>query len=474
MVRGLAVQPYFLPGIAPQEYASAEYGTGRERVELRLPVATPSLLSAVALVITQARDTYLATLPVSRIVDVIDGAITRWLDPAYPLRQVAEELLPAITGYSRPMLRRGLPDLLRPFRRRGLLALLKGELGQSRKVKARAIGPRLTTHILAGNIPAVPVESLVHALLVKSASLVKTASGDPLFPALFAQSLAEVDPRLAASIAVLWWKGGQGGLERRAVDASDAVIAYGGDAAIESIRTLLPSHARFIAYGHRVSFAAIGRESLSQAALHRLAARAAWDVSFFDQQGCVAPHAIYVERGGEVSPLEFAQALAWEMERLERRLPRGRLMAAEAAAIQQARGAWELRQATGQPVALFQSPGSTSWTVAYEEDVGFQPSCLNRVVRVLPVDDLLQLPAILEPGRPFLQTVGLAVSKDRLAGLAANLARVGVSRVCPIGRMQHPPARWRHDGRPNLLDLLRWVEVEGLSLSIANDGEGHP
>ena len=43
---------------------------------------------------------------------------------------------------------------------------------------------------------------------------------------------------------------------------------------------------------------------------------------------------------------------------------------------------------------------------------------------------------------------------------AAQLARWGVTRVCPLGQMQSPPLTWRHDGRPALSDLVTWTDFE--------------
>ncbi len=459
----MEVQPYALPGVKVEEFVDLEYGPSEERAILRLPVVTPAVLAAATESVTQARDGYLATIPVSQIVEVIAIAVERWQDPGYHLRVVVHELLPAITGYSTQMLQEGLPELLKPFGKDGLLALLESELRDPERLDSAAgghrpgklSGPRLVTHVLAGNIPAVAAESIVRALLVKSASLVKMASGDPLFPALFAQSLAEVDSKLGESIAVVWWKGGEQDLEKTAFSASDVVIAYGGDSSIQSIREAVPNGVRLIAYGHRISFGAIGREALRRSGLAALAARAAWDVGFFDQQGCVAPHAFYVERDGQATPAEFAEALAREMQRLEEKLPRGRLSAAEASSIQQSRATWELRQAAGDGVhLLLQSHASTAWTVVCEDTVPFQATGLNRVIRVVPIDDLSTLPSAVEGMRRFLQTAGLAVSRKRLGPLSRALAEVGVTRVCPIGRMQHPPAAWPHDGRPNLVDLL--------------------
>ncbi len=470
MPRGdeMEVRPYHLPGVQRLAFVDAVYGEDARPARLRMPAVTPALLEEAAERVAEARDAYLATLPVQRIVDVIDAAIGRWLDPGYRLRQAAEALLPAVTGYSRPMLQRGLPQVLRAFRRDGLLALLRSELGDPRALDdppapgdPRPLGPRLTAIVLAGNIPAVAVESLVHALLVKSACLVKASSRDPLFPALFAQSLAEVDGDLGAAVAVVCWKGGSAELDRAALAGADAVIAYGGADAVDSVRGLAPPDARCVVYGPRISFAAVGREALRRDGLDDLAAGAALDVSLFDQQGCVAPHAVYVEEGGQVTPLDFARALAAAMQAFEGRYPRQRLAAGDAGRIQQLRGAWRMRQAAGQGVALFESEGSTAWTVAFDEKAfELRPSCLNRVVTVIPLDDLARLPEAVAGLRPLLQTVGLAAPEERVHSLAPGLAAVGVSRICPVGRMQEPPATWRHDGRPNLLPLLRWVDLE--------------
>ena len=44
--------------------------------------------------------------------------------------------------------------------------------------------------------------------------------------------------------------------------------------------------------------------------------------------------------------------------------------------------------------------------------------------------------------------------------LATELARWGVTRVCPLGEMQESPLTWRHDGRPALADLIMWTDWE--------------
>ena len=67
------------------------------------------------------------------------------------------------------------------------------------------------------------------------------------------------------------------------------------------------------------------------------------------------------------------------------------------------------------------------------------------------------------PGRRAMvrvSTAGLGADGRRASELALELARWGVTRVCPLGRMQRPPLTWRHDGRPALGDLLAWTTLE--------------
>ena len=57
-------------------------------------------------------------------------------------------------------------------------------------------------------------------------------------------------------------------------------------------------------------------------------------------------------------------------------------------------------------------------------------------------------------------TVGIAAPEEKSLQMAIQLARWGVTRVCPLGQMQNPPLTWRHDGRPALGDLITWTGWE--------------
>jgi hypothetical protein len=98
--------------------------------------------------------------------------------------------------------------------------------------------------------------------------------------------------------------------------------------------------------------------------------------------------------------------------------------------------------------------------VVYEADPQFQLSCLNRFIYVKSVRDLDELLHHAEAVRGKVSTVGVALPEHEAPQLSARLARWGVTRICPLGRMQQPPLTWRHDGRPALGDLVSWTDLE--------------
>jgi hypothetical protein len=381
---------------------------------------------------------------------------------------------PAATGFSAPILVRGLDAFFRQLTEENLNALLLQELGhvqrldklvsaegeQRQRMASVAIGPELLVHITAGNIPNPTLMSMVFGLLTRSAQLVKCASGASLLPRLFAHSLYEAEPKLAACLELAEWPGGNAELEGALFQEADCVTATGSDETIGRIHRRLPMKTRFLPYAHRVSFAFVAKEELTSFHAKKLSARAADDIVAWDQQGCLSPHLIYVEREGRIAPEQFAEMLAGELEQRELTEPRGQISLECSAAIASRRALYEVRAAHSPDTLSWRSQGSTAWTVVFEAGARFQRSCLNRFVYVTSVENMEEALQGADAVRSQVSTVGLAAGAERLADLAAQLARWGATRVCPLGQMQNPPLSWRHDGRPALADLVTWANWE--------------
>jgi hypothetical protein len=322
----------------------------------------------------------------------------------------------------------------------------------------RAYGPRLITHVLAGNLPGAGIDEIIFSLLVKSATLVKTASSGASLQTLFANSLTQCGPGLGSCLALVSWPGGQEELEELAFSEAEIVMASGSDESLAAIRQRV--RGRFIGYGHKISFSVITHEALMHA--EESAKQAAYDVALFDQQGCLSPQLIYVEENSPVTPQAFASLLAKALGDWQTRLPRGQVSPEVSTELRRMRDEAEWQALAGKEVILHASPQGTEWTVIYEADPTFAPSPLYRTVRVKPLASLDHLDALLVPWQPYLEAVGTVVPTEqhRRQTLLDVLGRSGVSRICPIGTMQTPPLSWRHGGRPRITDLIHWVGVE--------------
>ena len=506
------IEAGYLPDIAAADVAwqTLVFDTRGRRLEVAVPSLSPGQMQALARRVRAGAERRLRTMTVAQIIDVIDRAIARWLDRSDPARRRAETWLPIVTGFDGEMVRQGLGDLLRCFRApqlRRFVAedfanplVLDGFQPTAKGGAVRAFGPGLLVHNWAGNVPALPVWSTVCGLLVKAGSIGKLPSAEPLFAGWFARLLVEVHPPLADCLAVVWWPGG-GGDEASALYAeADAVLAYGGNEALDAIRRRLPVTTRFLPHGHRLGVGLIGREALDPLKAPALARLAAWDVARYEQQGCYSPQVFYVERGAAVSPRAFADYLAAELANLEQRFPRRPLALEEGAALarwQQAMS-WQMAGRMAEHTAARPTgrtdgrlagssvpeeaqamigPQSAAWRVAFSEAVTgipiddsdegsferlppLEPTALYRTIRVIGVRSLDAVMPVLAARQAYLQTAGVAADPARLVHLAEALGAAGVTRISAIGSMGAPEAGWHHDGRFNLLDLVRMTEIE--------------
>jgi hypothetical protein len=435
---------------------------------------TPEMVIEACRTLRRNREQHLARLSTESIVRVLAEAGSNWLQPDYPFRQMALKDGPAQTGFSRQTIVQGLDAFFEELTAERLHALIVQEFGhaqrldalvatpteQKAQLAAMATGPELLLHIGGGVLPNPVWTSIIFGLLLRCAQFVKCVGGAAFLPRLFAHSLYDVNPKLASCLELAEWRGGREDIESALFGQVDCVTVTGNDETLAHVRARVPVGIRFIGYGHRVSFGFVAREALSDSAVKETVAAASDDVVAWNQLGCLSPHVIYIEDGGRVGPERFAEMLAEELGQREKTEPRGELDMKEAAAIASRRGFYEVRAGFSADTRMWCSPDSTAWTVVFEADPRFQPSCLNRFVFVKPVKDLGEVLVSADAFRGKVSTVGLASPEHRAQELAEQFGRWGVTRVCPLGRMQRPPLTWRHDGRSPLGELVNWTNWE--------------
>ena len=470
----------YVPGISHEELAwhTLEYRENDSRLEVKVPILTQAQMLTVTQNVKNACNAQIKTMDVSEIVRVIDQAILRLLDVNNEDRKRIDTLLPIATGMDATMLRLNFSQYLQTFRALQLHRFIAEDFSNPKMLDefqpritggwTKALGAELITHIWAGNVPGLPLWSLISGLLVKSGTIGKVSSAEPICASIFAKVLVDIEPRLAYCLSIIWWPNEDTNTAIHLFQQSDIVLAYGGNMALAAVQAQVPVTTRFLPHGHKLSFGMVSAAALSVVRAKRLAAQAALDIVRYEQQGCYSPQMFYVERGAQVSPQEFAQTLCGEMATLAHKYPRTSLSIEEALHIASWRESHEF--------AMLQSPAvqvlgdkKDAFVVVYSDvPVSLNPSPLNRCVTVVAVDSLLDVMPLLKDQRSYLQTVGLATDPETLLALGDALAQAGITRICAIGEMTSPAAGWHHDGRFSLADLVNMVDIEASTEVTAN------
>lgn len=336
--------------------------------------------------------------------------------------------------------------ILGPVSAEDLLECVRLELGHAEVLDgfrpygahfSKAFPPQGILHIISGNTAHAGLQSLLRGLLLGSSNLVKLPSAGLPEVQSFVERLPEELQKLVTVKTELpdaWLR------------TAKAWVVFGSDETIAYFRKQAAPQVIFEAHPHRISLGLVFDDPGFHSA--PLAAR---DVSQFNQKGCLSAQNIYVAGDARL----YAMRLAEEMARYEQNDPRSLISTAEAAEIADVRANYRFRAASDIRVQLWESPGSTAWTVIYEEESWFAASCLNRVVFVKPLPD--RPSETIGPALSWLAAVGIWPATPENAEKAALL---GPSRICPLGQMQLPAVTWHQEGRQILAPMVRWVDFD--------------
>lgn len=464
-----------LPGLTPQEVVWQDLGdTHPDLNGVLVPRLTPQQVHQVTATVREQAALHVRSMSLSDIISRIDRAVLRLLDENDPARQTLQAWLPRVCGLDADMVRLNLNRYLKTFRAPSLHRFVAEDLPNPKVLDefqpmvkggwAMAMGPEQLLHLWSGNVPALPMWSLVCGLLAKAGNVGKLASAEPVFATVWTQVLVQTEPLWRDALALLWWEGGDTVLEAAALQQADAAIAYGSDDTLEALRLRMPSGVRWLPHGHKMGFAVVTRAALSARHGPELAHVSAQDVARHDQSGCYSPHVFYVQRGGVVSPQEWAERLAHALQQQHARHPRRAPDAGEAGSL----GQW--RQSIEWSAHQVLYPGVGGDVAFTDQPLALSPGPGMRSVQVVAFDTLEEVLAWVSPARRWLQTVGLACTPEDWPLWARQLGQAGVTRICALGAMTAPEAGWHHDGGHSLRDLLRWVEVEQ---SLGTAAEAH-
>jgi hypothetical protein len=429
------------PGAPPPSHEMRERAGVRYEAAVWPGPALAELAGALA-----AGASALAGLSTDRLLAAWADTVARFSAPSSPERRRLAAALPALCRLSPAGLDAGLEVVLGGVESEPAGRLL-AEAARRTESAPPSGGPVLV--VLAGNLPALAVQPLLTLLALRRPVLLKSSSTEPLFAPAFVAALGEREPALAAAIAAVTWEGGDHAREAGVLAGVERIVAYGWGAALADLERRAPG--KVIGYGPKTSLAVIAKDAVTP----ETAAALASDVALFDQRGCLSVTAVYTD--GDAPHL--ARLLARELAHLAHRWPPGPATPAELSAVQQQRLEAQLAGCDLHAVEKIQvgknqeasEPSIAAGTVMIDFNPSFRGPSGPRCVRIHPLPDLADLPALLAPWQGFLQ--GAALAGNFAHPLATPLTALGVSRIAPPGALQHPDALW-HNGGVHPLDIL--------------------
>lgn len=436
---------------------------------------TPAELRLWARLLRAARVRWLLPMRTQQLVEALDETSRLWLQPDLPERCEAIALIHQHTGFSAEMVAHCIELEMKSSLRPDLEAAIRRELGGLACLddfqedpllggRSRAFGVPLVGAIFSSNIPALPHLSVMRALLVKSALLGRSSRAEPFFLPLYLQTLARVSPELARCVTALSWDPDDSALTSTFLSELDHVIAYGGAAALTALGRLMPPTLPTTWHGHKLGFGLLLRGALaSPTARRRLADALAYDFSLFEQQACLSPQLLWVEDANAEELQSFTDMLIGALCVWKERLPPRRLPVEVLGHRRQLLELLQLRQALGEPVQVLTPPTELQGVVVQLSPDALVANPLDRFISLVPVSDFCEILPFLEQRRGQLQNVALEGDPARYREVCNILASLGVSRICPPGKMGVPSMMWRHDGGMRLAELVRWCDEERLS-----------
>lgn len=410
-----------------------------------------------------------AHYPAEKILGILERVRGSWLNPRYALRQEMLEKLPAVTGFSEAMVRKGIEELCWTFDPDALQKKIATELNGIPRVNDPGyhLDPNSGTikqwhplgvvlHVLAGNVFVGAAGSLVEGLITGNVNIFKMSSAEKLFLPALIQSLIECDDKgfLSRALAVLDFSSSQTEIVKAFKNGVDAVAVWGGEEAVKAYRNDLAARTKFIVFGPKLSLAVVSATGLKEQGLSATAAHLAKDLIIWDQNACTAPQLCYVE--GVSNAHALADALAGELEKAAKILPAGSLDRHNAVELRKFRNVAELAEALGEG-RLLESPKNLDWTLYVDNNQEITPSPLHRSLRLVPFQNPQEVIKNIGTLRGYIQSVGLTVSGEETIPWFKKLSDAGALRIVSLGKMALGEIDDPHDGNYDLPQFMRLV-----------------
>jgi hypothetical protein len=317
---------------------------------------------------------------------------------------------------------------------------------------------------VAGNIPAVSAATIVRNAVTRSDALIKLPSNDPMTAAAIARTMIEMAPThpLTRHLSVAYWKGGTTSVEELIYQPAniEKIVAWGGFASISHIAKYIQPGIELVTLDPKLSSTIIGKEAFKDDATMRyVAQQIAYDACAYNQEGCGNARVVYIQTGTDEVGLAAANLLGEYLWQSINELPSTVSAPATELNPDLKDELDALRLGGGRWYKLIGGTNAGGVVISQlDEPVDFAASLCNRVVNLVPVDDL-EVP--IRSISSYTQTIGI-YPEDLKLELRDRLAIFGAQRMVTLGYgcTTSPFVYGVQDGIEPLRRMCRWIVDE--------------
>jgi hypothetical protein len=305
-------------------------------------------------------------------------------------------------------------------------------------------------HIGAGNALGLSAFSVLEGLLTGNINILKLPEQEGGISTKLLLRLIQIEPRLMPYIYVLDVSSKEKEIINQLIEIVNAVVVWGSDDAIRTIRQLTPPNLPVIEWGHRLSFAYFTNNKNMEKDLELLAK----EVCLTDQLYCSSPQCIFFETDNIPALEEFADKFACYLETATASYPVKERPIDVQAQITLMHELVHMEEILKEKRLITDSNKRFSVMVDYNTALKASPLFRNIWVMKIQRDKLFKL---LRTHKGYLQTVGLSCRDDEYEELSQILYSAGINRITACGAMSANYSGEPHDGVYALQRYIRKV-----------------
>jgi len=304
-------------------------------------------------------------------------------------------------------------------------------------------------HIVAGNVDALPVFSVIEGLLTSNINIVKLPGADNGLSIAFLSKLIEIEPAIKDYVYVFDYPSEEVESIKKMADVSDAIIIWGGDKAVSSVRSMANPNTRIIEWGHKISFSYIS-DNATDDELEGIA----YNICDTNQLFCSSCQGIFLDTESFEDVKSFAERFIKILDTKSKKMTFNNdkyLMAQKT--LESYTESLEAIKTT-KHVLKTENCG----VIAYDDSTLMLSYMFRHCwIKPLPKDRLLDG---LNKYKNHLQTVALICEDENRIYFENLLSKTGVVRICDGNNMSQNYCGLPHDGEFSLLKYMKVVSYQ--------------